>query len=269
MSGSDLHSYYVRSDSGQMVPLDNLAKGYRELGPARHSPITTSSAQSKSMVRPRAANSSGQGLAAMEDVATKTMMPGMKFEWTGLTAGRKSSPVAGRLSSSASAFWSSISLSQRFTRAFALPFIILLAVPMAVLGALGLVSLRGLANDVLLPNWTGHAHRPLGEEFNSDRRVCRAIAQEGDAPSPMQPPRQGELRLRPILMTSFRVYPRRSSAGLRHRCRRSGSPLRRHHRCRRHVALHRPEPVLYPCALCDSEQTAQARNAPTPEPTEA
>jgi len=46
MSGSDLHSYYVRSDSGQMVPLDNLAKVTESSGPPS-SPTTTSSAQSK------------------------------------------------------------------------------------------------------------------------------------------------------------------------------------------------------------------------------
>ena len=40
-----------------------------------------------------------------------------------------------------------LTLSAQY-ESFALPFIILLAVPMAVLGALGLVSLRGLSNDV-------------------------------------------------------------------------------------------------------------------------
>ena len=40
-----------------------------------------------------------------------------------------------------------LTLSAQY-ESFALPFIILLAVPMAVLGALGLVSLRGIADDV-------------------------------------------------------------------------------------------------------------------------
>ena len=40
-----------------------------------------------------------------------------------------------------------LTLSAQY-ESFALPFIILLAVPMAVLGALGAVSLRGLSNDV-------------------------------------------------------------------------------------------------------------------------
>ena len=40
-----------------------------------------------------------------------------------------------------------LTLSAQY-ESFALPFIILLAVPMAVLGALGAVTLRGLANDV-------------------------------------------------------------------------------------------------------------------------
>ena len=40
-----------------------------------------------------------------------------------------------------------LTLSAQY-ESFALPFIILLAVPMAVLGALGAMALRGLSNDV-------------------------------------------------------------------------------------------------------------------------
>ena len=39
MTASDLHSYYVRSDSGQMVPLDNLVTVTESSGPAGHHPL--------------------------------------------------------------------------------------------------------------------------------------------------------------------------------------------------------------------------------------
>ena len=87
MKASDLHSYYVRSDSGQMVPLDNLVTVQESSGP----PVITHYNLFRSVEidgSPAPGYSSGQGLAAMEDLAKQIMMPGMTFEWTGLDAGR-------------------------------------------------------------------------------------------------------------------------------------------------------------------------------------
>jgi HAE1 family hydrophobic/amphiphilic exporter-1 len=74
---------------------------------------------------------------------------------------------------------------------------------MAVLGALGLVSLRGLVERCLLPDRPGDAHRPLGKKLDSDCRVCRAVAQQRVRSIAEAAIEAAELRLRPILMTSF------------------------------------------------------------------
>ena len=68
-----------------------------------------------------------------------------------------------------------LTLSAQY-ESFALPFIILLAVPMAVLGALGLVAAAGAVERCVLPDRTGDADRTGGEELYSDCRVCRATA---------------------------------------------------------------------------------------------
>jgi len=85
---------------------------------------------------------------------------------------------------------------------FALPFIILLAVPMAVLGALGLVMLRGFANDVycqiglvMLIGLSAKNSILIVEFAEQLRRKGRSI--------PEAAVEAAELRLRPILMTSF------------------------------------------------------------------
>ena len=57
-----------------------------------------------------------------------------------------------------------------------LPFIVLLGVPLAVLGALAAQWSRGLANDVYCQVGPGHADRAVGEERDPDRRVRRAAA---------------------------------------------------------------------------------------------
>jgi HAE1 family hydrophobic/amphiphilic exporter-1 len=200
MSGSDLHSYYVRSDSGQMVPLDNLAKVTESSGP----PVITHYNLFRAVEidgSPARGYSSGQGLAAMEDVATKTMMPGMKFEWTGLTLDEIESNGRALIIFGLGILVVYLTLSALY-ESFALPFIILLAVPMAVLGALGLVSLRGLSNDVycqiglvMLIGLSAKNSILIVEFAEQLRRKGRSIA---DAAA-----EAGELRLRPILMTSF------------------------------------------------------------------
>ena len=200
MSGSDLHSYYVRSDSGQMVPLDNLVKVTESSGP----PVITHYNLFRAVDisgSPAPGRSSGQGLASMEALANKTMMPGMKFEWTGLTLDEIESSGRALIIFGLGLLVVYLTLSAQY-ESFALPFIILLAVPMAVLGALGLVAFRGLANDVycqiglvMLIGLSAKNSILIVEFAEQLRKKGRSIA---DAAA-----EAGELRLRPILMTSF------------------------------------------------------------------
>ncbi|MGD0683350.1 MAG: efflux RND transporter permease subunit [Terracidiphilus sp.] len=200
MSARDLHSYYVRSDSGQMIPLDNLARVTESSGP----PVITHYNLFRAVEidgSPARGYSSGQGLAAMEDVARKTMMPGMNFQWTGLTLDEIESSGKALLIFGLGILVVYLTLSAQY-ESFALPFIILLAVPMAVLGALGLVSLRGLSNDVycqiglvMLIGLSAKNSILIVEFAEQLRRKGRSIA---DAAA-----EAGALRLRPILMTSF------------------------------------------------------------------
>jgi HAE1 family hydrophobic/amphiphilic exporter-1 len=200
MTAKDLHSYYVRSDSGQMVPLDNLTTVAESSGP----PVITHYNLFRAVEidgSPAPGYSSGQGLASMEDLAKKTMMPGMAYQWTGLTLDEIESSGKALIIFGLGILVVYLTLSAQY-ESFALPFIILLAVPMAVLGALGLVSLRGLSNDVycqiglvMLIGLSAKNSILIVEFAEQLRRKGRSIAEaaiEG-----------AELRLRPILMTSF------------------------------------------------------------------
>jgi len=200
MSAADLHQYYVRSDSGQMVPLDNLVSVADSSGP----PVINHYNLFRSVEidgSPAPGYSSGQGIVGMEDLAKKTMMPGMQYEWTGLTLDEIESSGRALLIFGLGILVVYLTLSAQY-ESFALPFIILLAVPMAVLGALGLVSLRGLSNDVycqiglvMLIGLSAKNSILIVEFAEQLRRKGRTIVEaaiEG-----------AELRLRPILMTSF------------------------------------------------------------------
>jgi len=200
MSAKDLHSYYVRSDSGQMVPLDNLVRVTESSGP----PVITHYNLFRAVEidgSPAPGYSSGEGLASMEDLAKKTMMPGMGFQWTGLTLDEIESSGKAMLIFGLGILVVYLTLSAQY-ESFALPFIILLAVPMAVLGALGLVALRGLSNDVycqiglvMLIGLSAKNSILIVEFAEQLRKKGRSIAEAAIEAA--------ELRLRPILMTSF------------------------------------------------------------------
>ncbi|MGA3160348.1 MAG: efflux RND transporter permease subunit [Terracidiphilus sp.] len=200
MLASDLHGYYVRSDSAQMVPLDNLVSMTESSGP----PVITHYNLFRAVEidgSPAPGYSSGQGIAGMEELARQTMMPGMGFEWTGLTLDEIESSGKALIIFGLGILVVYLTLSAQY-ESFALPFIILLAVPMAVLGALGLVSLRGLADDVycqiglvMLIGLSAKNSILIVEFAEQLRRKGLSIA---DAAA-----EAGALRLRPILMTSF------------------------------------------------------------------
>ena len=200
MNVSDLHSYYVRSDSGQMVPLDNLVTVANSAGP----PVITHYNLFRAVEIDGSAApgiSSGQALQSMEKVATQNMMQGMNFEWTGLTLDEIESSGRALVIFALGILVVYLTLSAQY-ESFALPFIILLAVPMAVLGALGLVSLRGFANDVycqiglvMLIGLSAKNSILIVEFAEQLRRKGRSISEAAIEAA--------ELRLRPILMTSF------------------------------------------------------------------
>ena len=200
VTARDLHSYYVRSDSGQMVPLDNLVTVKESSGP----PVITHYNLFRAVEidgSPAPGYSSGQGLAAMDDLASHLKMPGMTYQWTGLTLDEIESSGKALIIFGLGILVVYLTLSAQY-ESFALPFIILLAVPMAVLGALGLVSLRGLSNDVycqiglvMLIGLSAKNAILIVEFAEQLRRKDRSIVEAAIEAA--------ELRLRPILMTSF------------------------------------------------------------------
>jgi len=199
-SERDLHSFYVRSDSGQMVPLDNVSSFAGTSGP----PVINHYNLFRAVEidgSPAPGVSTSEGIAAMENLAKKTMMPGMGFQWTGLTLEEIESSGKVIIIFALGIVVVYLTLSAQY-ESFALPFIILLAVPMAVLGALGLVALRGMANDVycqiglvMLIGLSAKNSILIVEFAEQLREKGRTIAEAAIEAA--------ELRLRPILMTSF------------------------------------------------------------------
>ena len=200
MQSADLKKFYVRTGSGQMVSMDNLVKIEESSGPQviNHYNLFRS-AEIDGQGQPGI--SSGQALSAMETLAKKIMIQGMAFEWTGLSLEEVESGGKAILIFGLGILVVYLTLSAQY-ESFALPFIILLAVPMAVLGALAAVAARGFADDVYvqigLVMLIGLSAKnailivEFAEQLREEGRSIIDAAIEA-----------AELRLRPILMTSI------------------------------------------------------------------
>ncbi|HKD14652.1 MAG TPA: efflux RND transporter permease subunit, partial [Candidatus Angelobacter sp.] len=142
----DLKQYYVRSDTGRMISLDNLvtvkestsASIIKHYNMFRDVPINGSAAPGYS---------SGQAIQAMEEVAKEALPINYTYSWTGLSYEEIKSGKQAFVLFALGLLVVYLTLSAQY-ESFVLPFIILLAVPMAMLGALLAQSMRGLENDV-------------------------------------------------------------------------------------------------------------------------
>ncbi|MFZ0211784.1 MAG: multidrug efflux RND transporter permease subunit [Candidatus Acidiferrales bacterium] len=196
----DINQFYVRSNSGEMVPLDNLVKITQTANPQvithynlfRSAEIDGSAAPGQS---------SGTAIDEMQALAAKVLPRGMSYEWSGLSleeiqSGGKSAALFGL-----GLLVVYLTLAAQY-ESFSLPFIVLMAVPMAMLGALLLQASRGLINDVycqigmVMLIGLSSKNAILIVEFAEQLREKGMTLYDAAIEA-------ARIRLRPILMTSF------------------------------------------------------------------
>jgi hydrophobic/amphiphilic exporter-1 (mainly G- bacteria), HAE1 family len=196
----DIQEYYVRSDKAAMVPLENLITLKQEASPQvishynlfRYAEIDGSAAPGRS---------SGDAIAAMDDLAKKTLPPGFAYEWTGLSLEEIRSGSQAIVLFGLGILVVYLTLAAQY-ESFSLPFIVLLAVPMALLGAIGAQALRGQDNDVycqiglVMLIGLSSKNAILIVEFAEQLREKGASVVDAAVESAF-------IRLRPILMTSL------------------------------------------------------------------
>ena len=145
-NAKDIGQYYLKSDTGKMISLDNLVSVEQAANPQVISHYNLfRSAEIDGSAAP--GRSSGEGMAAMEALARKVLPNGMTFEWTGLSLEEIESGGKAAVLFGLGLTFVYLTLAAQY-ESFVLPFIVLLAVPVALLGAIGGQALRGLQNDV-------------------------------------------------------------------------------------------------------------------------
>ena len=137
----------------------------------------------------------------MEGLSNKTLPQGFTYQWTGLSLEELQSGATSLILFGLGTLVVYLTLSAQY-ESFVLPFIVLLAVPMAMLGALGAQWMRGLENDVYcqigLVMLVGLSSKNaiLIVEFAEQLRHRGMPLVEATIEA-------ARIRLRPILMTSF------------------------------------------------------------------
>ena len=196
----DMRSYYLRSDTGKMIPLDNVVQIEQTENPQVISHYNLfRAAEINGSATPGL--SSGQALKQMEALAKQKLPRGMSYEWSGLSLEEIESGGKAMILFGLGIVFVYLTLAAQY-ESYVLPFIILLGVPVALLGALGAIALRGLSNDVYaqigLVMLIGLSSKnailivEFAEQLQDDGLSTIDAAIEA-----------ARIRLRPILMTSL------------------------------------------------------------------
>jgi len=190
---------YVRSSTGQMVPLSTLvsiktnstSEYIERYNVFRAATINGSAAPGYS---------SGEAVAVMEQLA-QTLPAGFTFDWTGVTYQEKKSGGQAPYIFGLALLFVFLVLAAQY-ESWAVPFAVLLGIPFAVFGAYLGLTVRGMAN---------HIYAQIGLVMLIGLAAKNAIlivefaklAHERGMPLVEAAIEGSRLRLRPILMTSL------------------------------------------------------------------
>jgi multidrug efflux pump len=197
---TDIDRFYVRGDGGNMVPLGTVASVKATTGPDvvyRYNRFRAV----QILGGPPPNYSSGQAVAAMEEVAASALPAGFSYEWTGTTYQQKESSGSEGAIFGFAALLVFLFLAALY-ESWSIPFAVVLAVPLGIFGALFAVYIRAYPYDIYtqigIVTLIGLSAKNaiLIVEFARDKMLeglsIRKAALEA-----------AHLRLRPILMTSF------------------------------------------------------------------
>ncbi|MBW1942967.1 MAG: multidrug efflux RND transporter permease subunit [Deltaproteobacteria bacterium] len=200
MEANDIRNLEVRNARGEMVPIGTLVAVDETLGPQailRYNLYPTASITGGTAP----GFSSGQGLNLMEELASAKLPPSMSFEWTGMSYQEKQVGSEAVLIFALAIVLVFLVLAAQY-ESWTSPAAVIMVVPLAVLGTVVALMLRGADNNVytqigitLLIGLASKNAILIVEFAMAEREKGKNILEAAAGAA--------RLRFRPILMTSI------------------------------------------------------------------
>lgn len=201
MSVENVRNFYVKNHAGEMVPLGTLTDMHPSVGPSIIS-MYNMYPSSNITGMPQQGYSSGQGIAAMEQMAKKLLPEGLTYQWTSTAYQEKLAGSMSYIIFLLSLVIIYLILAGQYEN-WITPIAILLSVPLALIGTVSILSILGLANNmytqigILLLIALAAKNAILIVEVAREERLLhnKSIIEAAVTGA--------KIRFRPILMTSF------------------------------------------------------------------
>lgn len=196
----DVLNLRVKNNQGEMVPYSLFSRIERIYGPEQ---LTRYNMYISAMMNGEAADgySSGDAIAAIEEVARETLPKGYAYEWSGMTREEIASGNQVISIFAICLLFVYLLLSAQY-ESFLLPLPVLLSLPVGIFGSVFLLWITGLENNIYAQVAMVMLIGLLGK--NAILIVEYAVLKQKQGLSPLQAAIDGATaRLRPILMTSF------------------------------------------------------------------
>ena len=197
---SDLQRIYVRSAQNGIIPITTLTNPVMtKTAPIIYHYNLFRSLEINGQTSP--GHSTGQSIAAMQQIAAQVDPPGMSYEWSGISLEELESGGQSAVIFALGIVFVFLVLCAQY-ESFTDPLIVILAVPLAILGALLALGVRHIPSDayaqvgyVMLIGLASKSAILIVEFANQLRKQGYGVV---DAAV-----RAAEIRFRPIIMTSL------------------------------------------------------------------
>ncbi len=196
----DLLKLYIKNDKGEMVPFSSFLRVEKVYGPEQ---VTRYNMYPSAMIngQPAAGYSSGQAIAAIKEVAATKLPKGYGYDWAGSSRDQANAGNQAIYIFIICLLFVYLLLAAQY-ESFLLPFPVILSLPVGVFGALFMLMLMGLENNIYAQIAMIMLIGILGK--NAILIIEFAAMKHRDGMKPLQAAIEAAaLRLRPILMTSF------------------------------------------------------------------
>ena len=200
LTPDDLLRFYVRSTSGDMVPIGSLVTMSPGVGPDLISLYNLYPSATVVGI-PERGFSTGQAMTAMEQIARDTLAPGMDYAWTGMSYQEQLLGYTQYFIFGLSVLLVYLVLAGQY-ESWLIPWAVIFAVPLALLGTVSVLLALGVANNLyvqiglVLLIALSAKNAILIVEVARERFAAGADAAQAAVEA-------ARVRFRPILMTSF------------------------------------------------------------------